>query len=663
MEQLENNDYPLRRLFDGFVFHIPDYQRFYSWDESHCEDLWKDLINVVNEEGRAHYMGTVICKDEGADIETAEYHSSYRKYGIVDGQQRFTTLVLLVKAIDSAYSAINGDDINGVSSEPQASIPIDDARQRYLIDERVKGLEPGYKLKNKLKLQSDDNGVFKDILRGDQDHSRADTPSQDRLLLAYEYFTQRLTELRDSTSPNSFLDTLGQLISAINSLQFMVYTIDSQEEATLIFESVNDRGKGLSNLDKTKSFLMHKVYLTNGDDASSPLAIEHVQERFGDIYRAMQTVEDRDRTSDIEEDQIQRFHYIAKVPREVNKEYLKRNTDRQRTLRRGAPVYLDALKWHFNELYDDSADEPHASHNRSCVEEIEWYTDSLRRYYAHFEDFATYGSQDTHDDIDWELTKLFSLGRLGNFYPLMLEVWEGFNKHLSAQDVHRILQTIEVASFRIYTVANKRSDTGESKFYKLANRLDHQSIAPDDIIAELNEAVQRYEDDFEDALSDHHVYSTFARRDLRYLLYSFELHVRDQDMGGAAPSMERAVHNAAQEYSIDHIWPQNTSKLSLTDREEEIHERKKHSLGNLTLTTGPKNASWKHLPYRKKRKRPEGKDYDSSDFASTRKIARDYDSWGESQIDERLKEIVAFAKRRWSLDPEERDYLASLRPS
>jgi len=87
-EQLENNDYRLHRLFDGYVFHIPEYQRFYSWTKQHWDDLWQDLLNIVDERNRDHYMWTAICKDEGTGIETAleEYNTNHREYGIVDGQ-------------------------------------------------------------------------------------------------------------------------------------------------------------------------------------------------------------------------------------------------------------------------------------------------------------------------------------------------------------------------------------------------------------------------------------------------------------------------------------------------------------------------------------------------------------------------------------------------
>jgi len=84
---------------------------------------------------------------------------------------------------------------------------------------------------------------------------------------------------------------------------------------------------------------------------------------------------------------------------------------------------------------------------------------------------------------------------------------------------------------------------------------------------------------------------------------------------------------------IKYIWPNDTQKLNLTEEEEEIHEEVKHSLGNLTLTIGPRNSGWKNLPYLKKRNRIDedqenDSDYMNSDFTITREVARRNEQWG-----------------------------------
>ena len=134
-------------------------------------------------------------------------------------------------------------------------------------------------------------------------------------------------------------------------------------------------------------------------------------------------------------------------------------------------------------------------------------------------------------------------------------------------------------------------------------------------------------------------------------------------MGGAEAGIKRAVDNAGNDFTIEHIWPQDTSKLDLTEKEEQIHDENKHSLGNLTLAVDSRGASWSNLPYSIKRKRKNKPDYMDSDFQMTRKIAQEYPIWGEEQIETRLEDLVDYAEKRWSLDADEREPYASIKPS
>lgn len=136
-------------------------------------------------------------------------------------------------------------------------------------------------------------------------------------------------------------------------------------------------------------------------------------------------------------------------------------------------------------------------------------------------------------------------------------------------------------------------------------------------------------------------------------------------MGGAEGSLEKAVENAGNDYTIEHIWPKNASKLDLTEEEEQIHDEIKHSLGNLTLAIDSRGSSWSNRPYNEKRQRIEENkpDYMNSAFQMTRKVAREHETWGAEQIDERLENLINFAQQRWSLDTDEREPYATIRPS
>src|ERR1017187_3118593 len=91
----------LQVLFADRVFRIPPYQRFYSWQSKQREDLFTDLIKLANRpEDQHHFMATIVCHktSEIMPIGTAQY----RLYDVVDGQQRLTTLILLLKCIELA---------------------------------------------------------------------------------------------------------------------------------------------------------------------------------------------------------------------------------------------------------------------------------------------------------------------------------------------------------------------------------------------------------------------------------------------------------------------------------------------------------------------------------------------------------------------------------
>jgi uncharacterized protein with ParB-like and HNH nuclease domain len=665
-EQLENNDYRFHRLFDGYVFHIPEYQRFYSWSKPHWDDLWNDLLNIISED-RDHYMGTVICKDEQKAIKTEEYTASYREYDIVDGQQRFTTLILLLKTIISDYESINPEELPEDARKRYEKLPVQNSKELFVQDPTMEPANEGYEVRNKLKLQQEDNQIFKKILSDNIETGTQSTPSQEQLVAAYQHYSDLLEELREEKSSIEYLDQIGRLLSGIQSLQFMVYTIDNQAQATLIFESINDRGKGLSNLDKTKSFLMHKVYLSRSSDPSE-VTINEVQMRFGDVYRSLQTLNTEDRTSGISEDRIQRYHYIATIDRSVNSTYIKQETNRHNyTLSSGATVYLGALKWHFTRLQNGADSGPYESYPRNCIDEIDWYTRGLKRYYSHMETIGTYGNGGDYDsELNWELKKLFTLGRLGNFYPLLLALWDEYaSDRLSRDELYEILQLIEVASFRIYSIADRRSDTGESKFYRLANRVANGDKDADWIISKLQSYIESLEYDFADSLRTTNAYNRFRYKDIRYLFYSYDLYLRKKGMGGAAPSLEKAVENADNDYTIEHIWPRDTSKLNLTEEEKRTHDEILHSLGNLTLATSNRGSAWGNKPYQEKRdRRAENKpDYMDSDFPMTREIPPEYETWGEDGIESRLEKIIDYAEKRWSLDAGEREPYASIRPS
>lgn len=87
----------IAELFAGKVFRVPEYQRPYAWDKKNVEEFWNDIKDGLDT-GTPHYWGTVTLRNTGDNLYEDKTASSFTIYEVVDGQQRLTTLYLLLFA-------------------------------------------------------------------------------------------------------------------------------------------------------------------------------------------------------------------------------------------------------------------------------------------------------------------------------------------------------------------------------------------------------------------------------------------------------------------------------------------------------------------------------------------------------------------------------------
>lgn len=103
LQMIEPRYATLQKLFADRVFRIPAYQRFYSWQTRQRSDLFSDLTKLASgRQDQHHFMATIVCNRTGETkaIGTAEYVL----HDVVDGQQRLTTLILLLKCVELQLS-------------------------------------------------------------------------------------------------------------------------------------------------------------------------------------------------------------------------------------------------------------------------------------------------------------------------------------------------------------------------------------------------------------------------------------------------------------------------------------------------------------------------------------------------------------------------------
>jgi hypothetical protein len=209
----------IRTIFSR-EYQIPMFQREYSWEQEQCETLWDDLIDFHNEKDKKdkYFLGNIVVHP----IDESE------KFSVIDGQQRLTTLLLLIRALfDNAGT--------------------------------VKALEECLKIKDKLSSELTDNiRLNSDVIEGDKKNlekiileGRCDDENS-RLYINYDMFKKKISDWKQGKTS----DELNKLIlTFLDNVVLLPILCETEDDALNIFETINNRGLSLSDADIFKSKL------------------------------------------------------------------------------------------------------------------------------------------------------------------------------------------------------------------------------------------------------------------------------------------------------------------------------------------------------------------------------------------------------------------------
>jgi len=242
-------------IFGGNIFQIPSYQRKYIWTDKECGDLWNDIEEAVKN-SMNHFFGTLIFRE----IES-EGLATLQSYEIIDGQQRITTLYILLSEL--------------ISKLPDSKIK-DSLREKFIGSPGNLKLSPQGK-----DIDFLDELVFKfDSI----DESVLRKRSQRLMFKTKKYF-------RSILSSYSQEEIEKKIVFIQKNIEVLILNVKRQSEAIRMFEIINDRGLPLKILDKCKSVLMlySTMYLDEKLNDVINNAFEKVYDSFDDI------IMDRDR--------------------------------------------------------------------------------------------------------------------------------------------------------------------------------------------------------------------------------------------------------------------------------------------------------------------------------------------------------------------------------
>lgn len=247
-------------------YKIPQYQRPYKWEGDQVFQLWDDIYEAYENQEKNYFLGSIITA-KPRDNENSSY------VDVVDGQQRLTTLTILLCVVRDLFPNLNA---NSVKEDAVKPMMIQHSISEFGQNERLK-------LNTHAQHQSDFERL---ILKGDTEtlkkpykyQIRTDEEPKYKFINTAVIFREKLQEI-DEEQAGEFINFL------FNQVQIIRIDCSDRQFAIKLFQVLNDRGMDLSAADLIKSFLLEKLYNKHKEDADISKLKE---ERFIADWREME---------------------------------------------------------------------------------------------------------------------------------------------------------------------------------------------------------------------------------------------------------------------------------------------------------------------------------------------------------------------------------------
>lgn len=601
----------IKTIFNNRIFRIPDYQRGYSWERTHLEDFWQDISNLQKK--KVHYTG-MISVEAVEENEYSKWESDQwiikgkgdTPYFIVDGQQRITTLIILIWVICQKMP-INGQ-LNYHSRE--------EIINKYIFTKNKLGNEKSYLFgyhKDNPSYEFLKREIFEQL--DDSTSKIEETVYTNNLLNAKRYFTDKIRKHN--------LDELENLFDKITQqLKFDFKELEKELDIFIVFETMNNRGKPLSNLEKLKNRLIYlSTLLKNDSDEKKYQLRNNINENWKIIYKYLGL----NKEQKLDDDSFLQNHWI------MYKRYDRREPE----------FYANDI---FNRYYTSQ----NAISGKQDFESINNYIESLalsvKQWFVMNSPTHPHAFEITNSDaiIDW-LTKLNRLG-LKSFSPLIMGVLVVEN---DKQKIIRLLKSVESYIFLIFSVSFRRSNTGTYHFFAKASELYNNEISTEDIINDIALWIYGKEDykgyfdisGFYSFLKDlflrDNTNGYFDWKFLKYFLYEFDLESSKEE------NFQQLPYNGTS--TVQHIYPSSPLLTSWQNHFSDISNRNLRfiagNLGNYVLVNKnlDEQASFdtKKNAYR--------------NFGNSNDVSK-YSEWTAETIYQRGIKMLEFMEKRWNIE-------------
>lgn len=525
MGMLNSNLIKLGSFLGNEKLFIPEYQRGYSWEETQLDDFWIDLVEIYEEKTRdEHFLGQVVIHKNRED----------GKRYIIDGQQRISTTIILLDILRTKFKEI-ADSTNNNDANDDA----EDINTKYI------GRVSESKKEQYLSMGGVDKEFFINYIqaRGPIDYSdrkfekKRLRPSNYNIFYASKFFEDKVSKFITQKAPNEYIELNKLYQCLINQFILMTVETDDINEAYIIFESLNARGKALETADLLKN---HILRVAQSDLSSTT-------ETWNTII---------DNLDNIDPTKFIRYYWNS-----TNR--FAREKDLFKALRKDIKTQSDV-----NTLLANLR-----------------FLSKVCAAILHPEDNKDFDLTELNERLI-EMQKLDASSYIPVIFALRLQ-------NYSEEDINEVLKAIETLVVRNFVVSGLVANKYELEFAQIAKSISDKSWSPhnnpptkDDILKKLYSLMVSDEE----FINNFKVFNSKKNAVIRYLLRK----INNYDIS------ETKIVDDSNRVHVEHILPKKINEDWINFNDED-HETYLWRLGNLTLLGQEYNNRAKNKGFDKKK--------------------------------------------------------------
>ena len=657
-------------LFQNKLFRIPDYQRGYAWKHEQLADFWEDLLNL--QEGRYHYTGLLSLKAANPN-NSRQWHDDgwlikigYKPYYVVDGQQRLTTFSILMFEIIAFIRSLpvhqgkrDEDIILGYESLKAIGekyilrkCPPHNLMTTYLF-----GYETDNPSSDYLKYK-----VFNEPFGG----TVLESYYTKNLKFAKAFFADNLKALYEKEG----MDAVEQLYTKLTlHLMFNLHEIEDDYDVFVAFETMNNRGKKLTNLELLKNRLIYLTTLFDDkqfDARNKEQLRANINETWKEVYYQL----GRNQNAPLSDDDFLRAHWITyfQYTRKRGDDYIHfllnkfsaKNVFEKFTVvtqTNGAEPLPDFEIIEDDDTPDDTTEAEALTVSKLAPLEISDYINSLKAMAEHwYYSFFPYDSATLSDDEKEWIDKLNRVG-IGYFRPIVIVAIAVADKTDITQRI-TLFKAIERFIFLVFRIGGFNASYKSSDYNNKAREILQGTIKLSTVTEDLNGTVQS---DLSAVIASFIIrmdrrFSAgdgfYGWHDLKYFLYEYELKLSKRYK---LQKVDWNIFSSAEKdkVTVEHILPQTPSKWYWRNqfRQYADHEVKllSSSLGNLLPLAQSINSSLQNDSFHDKKNPPPlvRRGYTRGSHSEI-EVSEESD-WSAESILRRGMMLLAYMEKRWAL--------------